>query len=240
MYKLSVRCIMSNRGSEMTDVFIAPKKPKEEEKKSTEKIAPKFPDQHIRIETYGSRDSKIGFFSSFHLYPSGISFKDQEEDEEIILFLRRHFVTNISWLFIALVIITVPTVLFFYRSFFPIPPLPVAFNIFAFLFYFTVVGAYVYINFISWYFNVSLITRIRIIDIEFTDLIYHNMAVTKLNLIEDLTYTQAGTLKSFFDYGDIFIQTAGSKERFSFLAVPQPEHVLNIIENLMGGDRHVH
>ena len=225
----------------MTDIFVSPKKPKveKEEKKIPEEAVPKPSEGNIHKKTYSPNYSRIGLFSSFNLYPKEISFKDQEEDEEIVLFLRRDFITNISWLFIAFVIITAPTILFFYRSYFPIPPLPVAFNIFAFLFYFTVVGVYIYINFISWYFNVSLITRVRIIDIEFTDLIYHNMAVTKLNLIEDLTYTQAGTLRSFFDYGDIFIQTAGSKERFSFMAVPQPEHVLNIIENLMGGDRHV-
>jgi hypothetical protein len=223
----------------MTDIFVAPKKVKDKEENLPKKTAPKFSGEHDRIETYGSRDSKIGFFSSFHLYPRGISFKDQEENEEIILFLRRHFITNISWICIAFIIAVIPTVLFFYRNFFPIPPLPAIFNLFAFLFYFIVIGAYIYTNFISWYFNVSLVTPIRIIDIEFTDLIYHDMAVTKLNLIEDITYAQAGTLRSFFDYGDFYVQTAGSKERFSFLAIPQPEHVLDIVENLMGGDRHV-
>jgi hypothetical protein len=207
----------------MADIFVAPKK--EESRKKDY-----FPLEH----------KDPGIISSFHLYPSNVKFKEQEENEEVVLFLRRHFVTNISWLIITLVIIALPIIFFINRGFLPIPPLPNSFNIIAFIFYFTVVSSYIYINFIAWYFNVSLVTQKRLVDIHFVDIIYHDMAVTKLNLIEDVAYTQAGFLRSLFNYGDIFAQTAGEKMHFDFLAVPQPEHVLNIIENLMGGDRHVH
>jgi hypothetical protein len=225
------------------DIFVAPKHKEEKRKEikpgmeSKEKKEEK--QSSIRDELFHYHKTEVGLFSSFHLYPTNVTFKEQEEDEEIVLFLRKHFITNFYWIFITALVVILPTVFFIFRDFFPIPPIPTKFNIIAFLFYFTIVGAYVYLNFISWFFNVSLVSHKRLIDLDFVNVLSQDMAVTKLNLIEDVSFNQNGFIRSYFNYGDIFVQTAGEKMHFDFLAVPEPEHVLNIIENLMGGQRHV-
>jgi len=236
----------------MADIFVAKKKNKPEEKEipSTLKaVNEKLAEEKEEIEKKGKFSNKdlsrfsnkeVGLFSSFHLYPPNVSFKEQENDEEIILLLRKHFITNVPWILIAFVITVIPTVFFIFRNLFPVPLIPAVFNLIAFLFYFTIIGAYIYINFISWFFNISLITQKRLIDIHFVDILYHDMAVTRLSLIEDISFNQSGFLRSLFNYGDIYAQTAGEKMHFDFLAVPEPDHVLNIVENLMGGERHVH
>jgi hypothetical protein len=220
----------------MTDIFVAKTEnsfePQELEKKP-------FENESRLANLYNKGGKNVGLFSSFILYPQNISFKEQEDDEEIILFLRKHFITNFDWIFLAVFMFLLPFVFFIFRDFSPIPQLPTVFTVIAFLFYSTVICAFLYINFISWYFNVSIITQKRLIDVHIVDVIYHDMAVTKLNLVEDISFTQSGFVRSFFNYGDIFAQTAGEKMHFDFLAVPEPDHVLNIIQNLMGGEKHV-
>lgn len=185
------------------------------------------------------KNKEVGLFSSLHLYPRNVTFGEQEADEEIILLLRKHFITNFRWLLVTVVFMVLPIVLFIYRDLFPLPSLPDKFNALAFLSYLTIIIAFAYINFISWYFSISLITQKRLIDIDVVEIIYHDMAVTRYNLIEDITLVQSGFFKSFFNYGDIYVQTAGEKLHFDLLAVPEPSHVLNIIENLMGGEKNV-
>ncbi|OGH08759.1 MAG: hypothetical protein A2152_00030 [Candidatus Levybacteria bacterium RBG_16_35_6] len=238
----------------MADIFVAKKKKielKDELPPIKKEVTPLFEtelkqekkeekDQRFaHEELFHFRNKEVSLFSSFHLYPSNVFFKEQEEGEEIILLLRKHFMTNFPWIAIAIIITIAPVIFFIFRSYFPVPPLPDKFNVIAFLFYFTVVGAYVYMNFISWFFNISLVTQGRLIDVKFIDIIYHDMAITRLSLVEDISFTQSGFLRSLFNYGDIFVQTAGEKLNFDFLAVPEPDHVLNIIENLMGGQKDV-
>ena len=153
------------------------------------------------------------------------------------LFLRRHFITNIPWIFISLVLSLVPPLLFILNIKIPILffSVPENFLIVFIVFYYLVVFIYAFISFITWYYNISLVTQKRVVDIDFSDIVYHDVAMTKLNLIEDVNYTQTGFIRSFFNYGDVFVQTAGEKLHFDFLAVPNPANAVNITENLIGG-----
>jgi len=221
----------------MQDIFVAPKK--------TGDINPKIKKTKkvdlVKSDDLNINAKKVPFLSSFYLNPGGISFKEQEEDEEIVLLLRRHLVTSIPWLCVALVLLFAPIFLSFFSGYFSFLPLvPTAYKIFFLLFYYLCVLMYAFVNFISWFYNVSLVTQKRLVDIHFFDILYHDMAMTKINLIEDITFTQAGFIRSFFNYGDIFIQTAGEKMHFDFSAIPSPERVMEIIENLMGGDNDIH
>lgn len=185
------------------------------------------------------KENHIHPLSSFCINPIGVSFENQEEDEKVLLFLRRHFITNLPWLFITLILSIVPPVIFILNVkvpglFFNIPE-----NILTVLiiFYYLIVFSYAFINFITWYYNISLVTQKRVVDIDFSDVVYHDVAMTKLNLVEDVNYNQIGFIRSFFNYGDVFVQTAGEKPNFDFLAVPQPAKAVDIIENLIGGPR---
>jgi hypothetical protein len=96
------------------------------------------------------------------------------------------------------------------------------------------VATYFYINFITWYYNVALITDQRVIDVDFSSLVYKDVATTKLSLVQDISYAQVGVVRTFFDYGNILIQTAGSLDNFIFESSPKPEAAVHIVEELIG------
>jgi len=212
------------RGDSMPDIFIPENRPVNDTHDEN---------AHLKL----TKENHIHALSSFCQNPVGISFQNQEEDEEVLLFLRRHFITNIPWIFISLVLSLVPPLLFILNIKIPILffSVPENFLIVFIVFYYLVVFIYAFISFITWYYNISLVTQKRVVDIDFSDIVYHDVAMTKLNLIEDVNYTQTGFIRSFFNYGDVFVQTAGEKLHFDFLAVPNPANAVNITENLIGG-----
>lgn len=168
--------------------------------------------------------------------PIGISFATQGEDEEIYLFLRKHFVTNLPWIFATLILIFLPVLFFFFSKFL----LPLQFLIISkslpilIAFYYLVIfGIFLFVNFIDWYFNVYIVTNQRVVDVDFINIIYREVSSTRLNLIQDVTVKTGGVIRSVFDYGDVFIQTAGTEMNFEFEAVPHPQQVAQEIEELM-------
>ncbi|MDZ4228025.1 MAG: hypothetical protein U1E54_02150, partial [Candidatus Levybacteria bacterium] len=50
-------------------------------------------------------------FASFCTHPAGISFQNKEPDEKILLFLRKHFITNIYWILATILLAFIPPVL---------------------------------------------------------------------------------------------------------------------------------
>lgn len=190
------------------------------------------------IFTSAKTDPKqpVHFLSSFCENPDGISFQNQEHDETIILFLRKHFITNVPWIATTLLLLILPLLLplFFMSQGFPFNDISLQFKTVITFFYYLIVFAYAFINFITWYYDVFIITQKRVVDIDFSDLIYHHMAITKLDLVQDVNYSQSGFLRSLFNYGDLFIQTSGNNPNFDGFAIPQPTKAANIISNLIG------
>lgn len=179
-------------------------------------------------------------FSAYCDNPNAVKVADKIEGEEILLYLRRHFVTNIPWIFNTIGLIIIPfIVMYAYRfGLVDLSFISTSFFTFSGAFYFLIVASYAFIKYLSWFYNVSLVTNKRIIDIDFSSLIYENVEATKLSQVEDVGYSQIGIIRSIFDYGDVNLHTAGPASNFEFLAVPHPEKVINIINNLIGKTKH--
>lgn len=183
-----------------------------------------------------SEKQPVGFFSTFCENPEGVSFQNQEPDEVIVLFLRKHFITNVPWITTVIFLIFLPffVYLFLASQNLLITSLSSQLKTIIIAFYYLIVFAYAYISFITWYYDVFIISQKRVVDIDFSDLIYHHMAITKIELIQDVIYSQTGFLRSLFNYGNLFIQTAGNNPNFDALAIPQPAKAAQIISNLIG------
>lgn len=219
----------------MPDIFVAPNNFRKETNSS----------ELLKSELIVKQDpivdkKNVSLLTSFRVKPDGVSFRNQDEDEEIFLFLRKHFITNIPWIIFSLVLLFVPLplVFLFKKATAPIS-LSSSYTIVLTAFYYLAVFSYILVGFITWFYNISLVTNKRVVDVDYSNVVYHDVALTKLDLIEDINFVQSGFIRSLFNYGDIFIQTAGEKTHFDFLAIPQPEKSANIIENLIGGDRDV-
>lgn len=156
-------------------------------------------------------------------------FEGQADGEFIILLLRAHPITQFPWILNSIFIFLILIIVNFFLPIFLTPQQIVFFNIFII----AVILGYIWFNFLSWYFNVGLITNKRVIDIDFSSVLYKEVTETRLDKIEDVTAKAGGYLKSLFNYGDIFIQTAGTEENIEFINVPFPSRAVEVINDLM-------
>ncbi len=179
----------------------------------------------------------MNLFSAFCENPSYVSFQTQEPDEIVLLFLRKSQFMNIPWLLATIAFTFIPPVLFLFRSqFFSIIP-PLSFMLIIIPFYYLVVAMYAFVNFITWYYNAALITNKRVIDIDFHQLVFKDVAETKLALVQDVSYQQVGVFQNVFGFGHVLIQTAGAIDNFEFFAMPRPARIVEVVESLIGGKR---
>lgn len=168
---------------------------------------------------------------SFCIKP-GYRFETQHPTEQIILVLRAHPITQIPWIFnsfiLSILLILINIVLPNFLTFSQI----IFFNLLGL----AVIFAYVLFNFLSWFFNVGIITNERIIDVDFHAVIYKEVTETQLGKVEDVTAKSAGFFSSIFNYGNIFVQTAGTEVNIEFPNVPRPAEVTKIINQLVPKD----
>lgn len=185
-----------------------------------------------------SDPNHMNILSSFCQNPKGVTFQTQKPHESIILFLRSHFITNVSWIMVSLILITLPIIILTFLPTFGInflsSPSATRFATVYTLFYYLMVFSYVFISFLHWFYNVFIVTTERVVDIDYSDIVVHNIAVTNLSHIEDVNYTQSGFIPTFFNYGDLFVQTAGTERNFEALSIPKPAEATDIIGDLIG------
>lgn len=184
--------------------------------------------------------NSLHLFSSLIKNPNGVSFKAQEGDEQVLLFMRSHFITNLSWISVTIVLIGIPLALQMVGRVLENPFSYLSSNhlLLITLLFYAGVFLYALIQFMHWYYNIGLLTQKRIVDVDFSDLLFHDISITKLELIEDVNYRKSGFFGSLFNYGDVFIQTAGNKPNFEFLRVPNPSFVVHMIIELIGKEKH--
>lgn len=165
--------------------------------------------------------------------PSETRFSNQEDKEQIILLLRKHQITNMPWIIAAVLALLAPVAFFPLLSFLnPFSDMPVSYHLVFSLFWYILTFSLVLVNFMHWYFNVYILTDERVVDVDFYNLVHQEIASARISKIQDVTYKVNGVIRSLFNYGDVFIQTAGTEENFCFEAVPQPQMVAKKIGEL--------
>jgi len=157
-----------------------------------------------------------------------IRFESQHDGEETIMALRSHPITQVFWVINAFIILLI---LFFVNML-----LPMIFNINQIIFinFFSIffIFSYCWFNFLNWYFNVGIITSQRVIDVDYYYILYKEITVADLAKIQDITVKTGGFLGSLLNYGNIFIQTAGTDPNIEFINISKPNRVREIIDGL--------
>lgn len=174
-------------------------------------------------------------FSSFLDRPKGIYFDGEDTDEQIILSLRRHFITNLDWIIITLVLFFIPYFISLFSTFtgedfFVVLPTKYSFVLYTFWYLF--VFGYAFEHFVSWFFNVYIVTNKRIVDIDFFGLLHRRVSEAQLDDIEDITHQVSGASQVVFNYGTVIVQTAGESRELDFEDVPMPSKVQDVISDL--------
>lgn len=165
-------------------------------------------------------------------------------DEHLVHFLRRHVITLIPLILGYILLLSAPFFAIWYVNMYQpaILDQPVAgpmivlggtaFFLYAWLFLFQA--------FMDYYLDIWVVTNRRILSIEQTGLFSRTVSELRLYRIQDVTSTITGPLHTVFGYGDVEIQTAGEKTRFTFEDIPQPNAIAKSILELSEIDRREH
>jgi len=92
-------------------------------------------------------------------------------------------------------------------------------------------------NFLIWYYNVYLITNKRVVDVDFHGVMYKSISEAPLSRVQDVTYNMGGFMQVVFNYGMVFVQTAGEVQNIEFESVPHPDQVVRKIGEIIHLER---
>lgn len=162
-------------------------------------------------------------------------FPGQNEDEKIYIAVREHpvllFIRILIWLFLVGVLIA-------FRAYAP-ASIPQLFQGDAGVIVSVVQQLYslflalsLFIIIVLYYLNLHIVTEIRVVDIDQKGLFRHVVSTLNIGQIEDVTSDTSGILGTVFDFGTVYVQTAGARERFEFQNVPHPAKLSKIIIDL--------
>lgn len=192
--------------------------------KKTERVSVK------QLREVLSKSGSDGLFSCYATFPPHTYFESQEEGEEVIVFLRQHPIVNIPWILLSLIALTLPSVFIFFP---PYSYLPTSYQYVIDLLWYLFVVGFSLAKFMSWFFNIYILTDERIVDIDFVNILYRKVSTAKIEEIQDVNVVSSGAFETFFNYGSIFIQTAAEVPEFEFLKIPRPDKVGTIISQMI-------
>lgn len=173
----------------------------------------------------------VGFFSSYCAYPEKVSFSAQNANEVVLLFLRKHWLTNLPWLLTGIIGMFLPLGFPFVFSFFP-SFAPSLLFILTLMYYLFLIG-FLLAEFITWFYNVGIVTNIQIVDIDFFALSAKTVSAAELTNIEEVHASQKGVFQSLFNFGDVSMRTKSEMSSIEFSLIPRPVKVNDLILDLI-------
>ncbi len=164
--------------------------------------------------------------------------------EQVVHVLRRHPFTFLPFIFLFLLLLIIPIVLYFLISL----PFPTFFNGPAIYPISVLAGSIFYLSsclfffghFIMYYLDVWIITTERMIDIEQFGLFSRSISELELFQIQDVTTDIHGMIPTFFNYGNVSVKTASSNASIIAKQVHRPNKIRESLVHLADADRRTH
>ncbi|MCR4313910.1 MAG: PH domain-containing protein [Candidatus Uhrbacteria bacterium] len=166
---------------------------------------------------------------------------NQRPDEHVILFLRRHWFALLAIVAAFVLLVGVPLAAGWYfldlvEEWLAHPVIGPLFVIVGSI-YFLSIWLFAFLEFTDYYLDTWIITNERIINIEQEGLFNRTASELDLAAVQDTTAEIRGILQTLFTYGQVYVQTAGEKGRFHFKNIDNPEHVKELITQLVEEDK---
>ncbi len=109
-----------------------------------------------------------------------------------------------------------------------------------FFVYYLFTWMFFYHSYLDYDLDVWMVTNERVISIELQGLFHRVVAELELFRVQDVTSETRGILGTLFNYGNVYIQSAGTHQRFVFRHVPRPQETAKLISELAEQDREIH
>jgi len=166
-------------------------------------------------------------------------FPGQLEHEEILIFIRRHWMPFMGWLGVTLILLLLPVFSVVILKGIGVNGLVHG----RLLVFFSVgvgthlllTGAVFLTGWVEHYLAVSIITTDRLVTIRQVGLFNRRVAELSILRVQDVSAQIRGYLQSLLRYGDVRVETAGDVPNFIMRNVPQPHVIAHTI--LMLHDR---
>ena len=101
--------------------------------------------------------------------------------------------------------------------------------------YYLFVFGYAYVNYIIWFYNVSIVSNLHVLDIELSNISYKQVDTVTITEIADVSFNQAGFFQTFFDYGTVRVDPQAQNKSIFLENIPKPSYVTDLILDLKEG-----
>lgn len=174
--------------------------------------------------------------ASFLVNPKVFDFPEREEGEEIFLAIRSHWLINLKWILLAIIMLFIPIPFKFFDFF---SSMPFNYKTIFITFWYILTFVYAFEHFLSWYFDVFVITDQRLVDIKFNNLLNKHFAEVSMDKIQDISSSVRGLFGTFFNFGNILVQTASEINQMTLRNVPKPEKIIKLLQEIRSGNSEV-
>lgn len=178
---------------------------------------------------------KLNLFPALFDHPAKMKFVEQEENENIELLVRQHWVTNVGWIVTAIIVSLLPLLFPALIRNINLPILntmPATINWALIMLWYMLVLAYIIEKYLFWYFNIYIVTNRHLVDIALQSLLSRNITEVRLDDVQSARSKISGIIRSLFNFGDVIIETAAEKQNIQFLSIPQPDLVADRTQDL--------
>ena len=165
-------------------------------------------------------------------------FPNQRDDEKVFVIVKKHFVGYIPTIglifFIAILFALIIRVIFSAAGgslgLGGVSAMPYLITVA--VAFFLVIALFVISTWIVHYYNFFIVTDRRLVEIIQKGLFNREINELTFDQVQDVGFKVCGVLNTFFDAGDIEIQTAGSSRNFLIKTIPRPNISAEILLNL--------
>jgi uncharacterized membrane protein YdbT with pleckstrin-like domain len=155
-----------------------------------------------------------------------ITFPGRRSDEKVYLFFRRHPLSFFGFSLIGLVMVVLPIVVLYFVIDGGVLVLDGEFDtkimIALMSSYLLFVLGMMVVAWMNFYLDVYIVTDKRLIDIHQVGLFSRSLSGVDLVDVEDVKADVNGILATYFNFGNVYVQTAGELQNVEFTDVPEP------------------
>lgn len=171
-----------------------------------------------------------------------IFFPSQNPNEKIMMLLRRHWFVFFRFIVIYVLIGLIPPFILYISALLSLElfssPLGYLVKILVTSLFYLFWWLLAFRQFMDYWLDVWLVTDQRVVDVRQSGLFFRTISELKLFRIQDVTADVRGLVPTLLHYGNVYIQTAGTQERFVFEEIPHPYEVTRQIMQLVEWRKH--
>jgi len=167
-------------------------------------------------------------------YRSDISFATQKSTEKVYALIRKHWITNINWVFRYILYSILPIILIILVIGLKLNTTFLSLK--AFFLIIMIYYSFIFTNiirlFFNWYFNLFFITDERIIQYKFKILGKYIISEINLENIDDIKQSSGGFLGQFLDFGDLEVCGENVNTQMFLNKIAKPTEIRTIVTDL--------